>query len=135
MATENNNNPGPGGLGEEGGGGAGKSQTTRTFGLQKLSAPPSLPNSSRLGLEDQVTAAEALLVMKAAESDWSYPSMETLPAVCAKADPKSAVWPKIKLSRKKHSYMITHGLLPHFHNMIVKDLTLTLLVMRLQQYK
>ena len=125
VATENNNNPGPGGLGEEGGGVAGKSQTTRTFGLQKLAAPPSLPNSSRLGLVDQVTAAEALLVMKAAESDWSYASMETLPAVCAKADSKSAVWPKIKLGRDKHSYMITHGLLPHFHNMIVKDLRLS----------
>ena len=44
---------------------------TRTFVLQKLSAPPTLPNN-RLGLEDQVTAAGALLVMKADESDWSY---------------------------------------------------------------
>ena len=44
---------------------------TRTFVLQKLSAPPTLANN-RLGLEDQVTAAGALLVMKADESDWSY---------------------------------------------------------------
>ena len=97
---------------------------TRTFVLQNLSAPPTLPNN-RLGLDDQVTAAEALLVMKAAESVWSYASVESLPAVCAKADPKSAVWPKVKLGRTKHSYVITHGLFPHFHSMIVKDLSLS----------
>ena len=47
-----------------------KSKQPKKFLLQKLAGPPTLPNN-RFGLDDQVTAAETLLVLKAAESDWS----------------------------------------------------------------
>ena len=81
-----------------------KSKQPKKFLLQKLAAPPTLPNN-RFGLDDQVTAAETFLVLKAAESDWSFASVETLPQICAKVDPKSLIWPKVKLKQRKHSYM------------------------------
>ena len=100
------------------------SASKKTFSLQPLETPPTLPrqNNNKLRIEDKVTAATALLVMKGVEGGWSYSSMETLPAVCAKADPESSVWNKVTLSRNKNSYIVSHGLYPHFHEILVNDL-------------
>ena len=74
----------------------------KTFGLMSLAAPPSL-SSKNLSQEDQITAAETVLTLKAAESGWSFSSIENLSQVLAKADPKSSIWLKVKLGRHKHS--------------------------------
>ena len=57
---------------------------------RSVDTPPTLRReNNKLCVEDKITAATALLVMKGVECGWSYSSMETLPEVCAKADPDS----------------------------------------------
>ena len=95
----------------------------RTILVSSLETPATLPrNNNKLCLEDKATAATALLVMKGVEAGWSYSSMETLPAICARADPDSSIWQKVSLSRNKNSYIVTNGLYPHFHEILVSDL-------------
>ena len=81
-----------------------------TILLQSLDTPPTpRRENNKLCVEDKITAASALLlVMKSVECGWSYSSMETLPEVCAKADPDSYVWKKVTLSRNKNSYLVRH---------------------------
>ena len=76
---------------------------------RSVDTPPTLRReNNKLCVEDKITAATALLVMKGVECGWSYSSMETLPEVCAKADPDSYVWKKVTLSRNKKSYLVRH---------------------------
>ena len=78
----------------------------RTIILSSLETPATISrNNYKLCLEDKATAATGLLVMKGIEAGWSYSSMESLPAVCARADPDSDIWKKVSLSRNKNSYI------------------------------
>ena len=71
--------------------------------VPSLVVPPSLPRMA-MSLDDRVTAAETLFVLKALESNYSYSSMEDWKEILSKADPKSDVFSKIKLGRNKVSY-------------------------------
>ena len=95
----------------------------RTIILNSLETLVTLSrNNYKLCLEDKATAATALLVMKGIEAGWSYSSMESLPAVCARSDPDSDIWKKVSLSRNKNSYIVTNRLYPHFDKILVRDL-------------
>ena len=96
----------------------------RTIVLQSLDTPPTLRRENKkMCFEDKITAASALLlVMKGEECGCSYSSMETLPEVCAKADPDSYVWKKVTLSRNKNSYLVSHGLFKHFNKILKLNL-------------
>ena len=48
-----------------------KSKQPKKFLLQKLATSPTL-HYNRFGLDDQVSAAQTFLVLKAAGSDWSF---------------------------------------------------------------
>ena len=74
-----------------------------------------------MSLNDRVTGAETLMVLKAVESNYSYSSMKDWPEILTKADPKSDVFPKMKLSRPKVSYTVRQGFYPYFHEQLVTD--------------
>ena len=74
-----------------------------------------------LSLSDRVTAAETLLVLKAVESNYSYSSMNDWKDILSKADPKSDIFPKIQLSDRKVSYIVSKGFHPYFHEQLVTD--------------
>ena len=89
--------------------------------LQSLIAPPSLPRMD-MSINDRVTAAETLFVLKAVGSNYSYSSLEDWKDILCKADSNSDVFPKLKLSRTKASYMDSKEFYPHFHQQLVHDI-------------
>ena len=107
---ELNNNPG----------GGESSQQRNRFLVPSLVVPPSLPRMA-MSLDDRVTAAETLFVLKALESNYSYSSMEDWKEILSKADPKSDVFSKIKLGRDKVSYIVRKGFFPYFREQLISD--------------
>ena len=89
--------------------------------LQSLVAPPSVP-SMELCLNDRVTAAETLIVLKAVEANYSFNSLDDWQDILTKADPRSEVFSKMKLHSTKSRYIVTSGFYPYFHNKLLTDL-------------
>ena len=95
-------------------------QQRNRFVIQSLAAPATHPRME-LSISDRVTAAETLLVLKAVESNYSYNSMNDWKDILSKADPKSDIFPKIQLSDRKVSYVVSKGFYPYFHEQLVTD--------------
>ena len=76
----------------------------------------------KMNLENKAVRAEIKLALKAVESDWSYNSLDNISEFLVDVAPDSNILKKIKMKSSKLSYVISHGLGPHFHEILVKDL-------------
>jgi len=65
------------------------------------------PAPKIITITDQINKAEAILVMKGVESQWSYASYDNLTECLKAADPRSEVFAKLKLGRHKVSKNVT----------------------------
>lgn len=72
-----------------------------------------------ISMDDRVTKAETVLILKGVESQWTYSSFDNLADCLKKADPESKIFDKMKLKSAKASYVISHGLGPYFKSQIV----------------
>lgn len=79
------------------------------------------PAPKIITITDQINKAEAILVMKGVESQWSYASYDNLTECLKAADPRSEVFAKLKLGRHKVSKIVSHGLAPFYRNKIIKS--------------
>ena len=80
------------------------------------------PTEIKMNLDNKAVRAEIMLAMKAVESDWSYSSLDDLCELLVDIAPDSAILKKMKMKSSKLSYVVSHGLGPHFHEILVKDL-------------
>ena len=81
-----------------------------------------VPSDLRMNLENQAVSAEIKIGLKAVESDWSYNSLDNMCEFLVDIAPDSKILKKLHFKRNKLSYLISHGLGPHFHEALVKDL-------------
>ena len=72
---------------------------------------------------DQINKAEAVLALKAVQSQWSFGCFDNLAEVLQVADPKSTVFAKLKMKRSKASMIVSHGLGPFFKEKLVTALS------------
>jgi hypothetical protein len=75
-----------------------------------------------LNLENQAVRGEIKVALKAVESDWSYSSCDDICELFVDIAPDSQILKKMKMKSSKLSYVISHGLGPYFHDLLVKDL-------------
>ena len=80
------------------------------------------PPEPRMSLENQAVKAGIKIALKAIEADWSYKSLDNICEVLVDIAPDSKILQKIKMKSKKLSYVVSHGLGPFFHNLLVEDL-------------
>ena len=80
------------------------------------------PSDLRMSLDSKAVCAEIRIALKAVESDWSYRSLDNMCEFLADLAPDSNILKKVQFKRSKLSYIISHGLGPHFHDLLVKDL-------------
>ena len=80
------------------------------------------PSEIKMNLDNKAMKAEIKLALKAVESDWSYSSLDDICDILVDIAPDSAILKKMKMKSSKLSYVISHGLGPHFHDILVKDL-------------
>ena len=76
----------------------------------------------RMNLENKAIRAEIKIALKAVDSDWSYSSLDDICDVLMDIAPDSIILQKMKMKRSKLSYVISHGLGPHFHDILMDDL-------------
>jgi hypothetical protein len=78
--------------------------------------------TEKMSLGNKATKATIQIALKSVESNWSYNSLDTFPEFLASIAPDSAILQKVKFKASKLSYMISHGLGPHFHDILLDDL-------------
>ena len=101
---------------------AGATSAGATSAAGTTSAPLLLQApTKKMSLNDQTNKAEAILVLKGVESQWSYASYDNLADCLKKADPKSEVFEKMALKHQKASYIVSHGLGPFYKSQIVNS--------------
>jgi hypothetical protein len=95
--------------------------TTLTDGT---SASVSLQRSTTWNLThtEQVTRAETLWCLKVASGNFSCSSCDGLSDIFQTMFPNDPVSKDISLSSSKVSYIISHGLDPYFHNILIDDI-------------
>jgi hypothetical protein len=59
---------------------------------------------------------------KAVEADWSYSSLDNISEFLVDIAPDSQILQKVQMKSSKLSYVVSHGLGPYFHEILVKDL-------------
>jgi hypothetical protein len=80
------------------------------------------PSEIKMNMENKAIRAEIKLALKAVESDWSYNSLDDFCELLVDMAPDSTILNKMRMKSSKLSYVISHGLGPHFHEIMVKDL-------------
>ena len=88
--------------------------------VEKTSGIP--PPEPRMSLENQAVKAGIKIALKAIKADWSYKSLDNICEVLVDIAPDSRILQKLKMKSRKLSYVVSHGLGPFFHNLLVKDL-------------
>ena len=78
----------------------------------------------KLNLENMAVRAEIRIALKAVEADWSYNSLDDISEFLMDIAPDSKILQKIHMKSSKLSYVVSHGLGPYFHNILVKDMKL-----------
>ena len=79
-----------------------------------------IPAEVRMNLENKAVRAEIKIALKAVDADWSYNSLDDICDVLIDIAPDSNILKKMKSS--KLSYVISHGLGPHFKEILLDDL-------------
>ena len=108
----------------------------------------SLPDTSKadhreetMSLPDQICKAEALWALKTAKGDFSFHAADGFPQLLQRMCPDSEIAKGVKMSCTKVSYVIGHGLGPHFLQKTVDDIPntprtyVTLHLMKQQHHK
>ena len=103
-----------------GGGGGGKRGIKDFF--KPVHRPVTVPTTVKMNLDNKAVQAEIKLALKAVECDWSYNSMDDICEFLSDLAPDSSILKKMKMKSCKLSYMISHGLGPYFHDILVQDL-------------
>ena len=95
----------------------------KSFFKPMMRGPAVVPNpEKKMSLETKSNRAVIKIALKAVQSNWSYNSLDTFPEFLADIAPDSQILQKIKLKSSKLSYVISHGLGPHFHDILMDDL-------------
>ena len=91
--------------------------------FKSVEKPATQPNLViKTSLETMAVKAEIKIALKAVESNWSYRSLDNFSKFLADLAPDSQILQKVKMKSRKLSYTISHGLGPHFHDILLKDL-------------
>ena len=97
-----------------GGGGGGKRGIKDFF--KPVHRPVTVPTTDmKMNLDNKAVQAEIKLALK-------YNSMDEICEFRVDLAPDSSILKKMKMKRSKLSYMISHGLGPYFHDILVQDL-------------
>ena len=76
----------------------------------------------KMNLDNKAVKAEIKIALKAVEADWSYSSLDNISEFLVEIAPDSQILRKVQMKSSKLSYVISHGLGPYFHEILVKDL-------------
>jgi hypothetical protein len=76
-----------------------------------------------VGIDDRTRKAEALLVLKLAESNYSFSSFDSIAAILKLAFEDSEVAKHVTMSKKKAAYLISDGLGPYFQKLFRNDIS------------
>ena len=78
----------------------------------------------KMNLESMAVRAEIKIALKAVEADWSYNSLDNISEFLVDIAPDSKILQNIKMKSSKLSYVVSHGLGPYYHDILVKDMKL-----------
>ena len=83
--------------------------------------PPKASNWVPVSLDDKVKQAEILFALKLAASNYSFQSYADITDILKSAFVDSEIAQHMTLGATKVSYLIVHGLAPHFREMFLSD--------------
>ena len=102
-------------------------ENVKVRGIQSFFVPLASNNNSseqikeKVTLGDKAVKGEIKIALKAIEANWSYGSLNNICEVLCDIAPDSLILKKMQMKDRKLSYLISHGLGPHFRELLAKD--------------